>query len=101
MLRTSAIDGKGKGKLSADISSVKSEQSKFKWTKVKKELPLSKIEVRPRCLFGLSNCQKKQLQKLSVQELNESNILWVYSNTMLIDDMTKKTHFRKPESTLL
>ena len=45
VLRTLAIDGNGKGKLSADISSVKSEQSKFKWTKVKKELPLSKIEV--------------------------------------------------------
>ena len=77
MLRTSAIDGKGKGKLSTDISSVKSEQSKFKWTKVKKELPLSKIEVRSRCLFGLSNWQKKKLQKLSVQELKESNMVWV------------------------
>ena len=40
-LKTSAIDGKEKGKLSVDIPSV-DEQSMLKGPRVKKEVPLSK-----------------------------------------------------------
>ena len=59
--RTSAIDGKAKKKLRVDISSVKSEQNKLKGLKIKKEVPLSKTEVQPRCLPGSSIWQKKKL----------------------------------------
>jgi len=59
--RTSAIDGKAKKKLRVDIPSVKSEQNKLKGLIIKKEVPLSKTEVQPRCLPGSSNWQKKKL----------------------------------------
>ena len=65
MLKTSDIGGKGKEKLSVDIPSVKSEQSKLKGPKIKNEVPLSKIEVQPRYLLGSSRWQKKKLQRLS------------------------------------
>ena len=59
--RTSAIDGKAKKKLRVDIPSVKSEQNKLKGLIIKKEVPLSKTEVQPRCLPGSSIWQKKKL----------------------------------------
>ena len=86
VLKTSAIGDKGKKKLSVDIPSVKSEQSKFKGPKIKKEVPLSKIEVRPRCLLGSSNWQKKKLQKLNAQELKEKNMAWVPKGSIRTQD---------------
>ena len=65
VLNTSAIGGQGKEKLNVDIPSVESEQSKLKGPKIKHEVPLSKIEVQPRCLLGSSRWQKKKLQRLS------------------------------------
>ena len=53
--KTSAISDKGKGKLSVDSPSVKSEQSKFKGPKIDKEVPLSKDGVQPRCPLSTSN----------------------------------------------
>jgi hypothetical protein len=84
--KTSAISDKGKGKLSVDIPSVKSEQSKFKGPKIDKEVLLSKIEVRPRCLLGSSNWQKKKLQKLSAQDLKEKNMAWVPKGSIQTQD---------------
>ena len=84
--KTSAISDKGKGKLSVDIPSVKSEQSKFKGPKIDKEVPLSKIEVRPRCLLGSSNWQKNELQKLSAQELKERNMALVPKRSIQTQD---------------
>ena len=40
-------------------------------------MPLSKIEVQPRCSLGSSNLQRKKLQKLSAQELREKGMAWV------------------------
>ena len=40
-------------------------------------MPLSKIEVQPRCSLGSSNLQRKKLQKLSSQELREKGMAWV------------------------
>ncbi|PUZ46526.1 hypothetical protein GQ55_7G087200 [Panicum hallii var. hallii] len=47
VLRTSAIDGKGREKSSVDIPSVKSKQSRLKELKIKKELLLSRTEAKP------------------------------------------------------
>ena len=86
MLKTSDIGGKGKEKLSVDIPSVKSEQSKLKGPKIKKEVPLSKIEVQPRCLLGSSSWQKKKLQRLSAQELKEKGMAWVPKGSIQTQD---------------
>jgi len=71
-LKTSAIDGKEKGKLSVDIPSV-DEQSMLKGPRVKKEVPLSKTEAQPRCSLDSSNWQRKKLQGLCAQELKEKH----------------------------
>ena len=83
VLKTSAIGDKGKKKLSVDIPSVKSEQSKFKGPKIKKEVPLSKDGVQPRCPLSTSNWQKRNLQKLSIQELKERKMAWVPKGMMI------------------
>mgnify|MGYP007017564297 FL=1 len=57
--------------------SAKSEEKKLRVHKAKKELPLVKTESQPRCPLGLSYWQKKKLQKLSAQELEERNMAWV------------------------
>jgi len=72
--------------LSVDIPNVKSEQSKFEGPKIKREVPLSKIDVRSRCLLGSSNWQKKKLQKLSAQELTERNMVWVPTESIQTQD---------------
>ena len=64
VLKTSAIDGKGKEKLSVDPPSVKSEQNKLKGLKIKKEVLLSKTEVQPRCLLGSSNWKKAEAPEI-------------------------------------
>ena len=62
VLETSAIDGKGREKLSVDISNAKSEQSELKKPKIKKKSLLSRIEAKPSHPFDSSNWQKKKLQ---------------------------------------
>ena len=57
--------------------SAKSEEKKLRVHKDKKELPLVKTESQPRCPLGLSYWQKKKLQQLSAQELEERNMAWV------------------------
>ena len=57
--------------------SVKSEEKKLRVHKVKNELPLVKTESQLRCPLGLSYWQKKELQKLSAQELRKKSMAWV------------------------
>ena len=47
VLETSAIDGKGREKLTFDIPNAKSEQSELKKPKTKKKSLLSRIEAKP------------------------------------------------------
>jgi len=49
------------GKLSIDIRDAKSEQKKVKVPKIKKELLLSKTEIKPICLIDLPKWQEKKL----------------------------------------
>ena len=57
--------------------SAKSEEKKLKVHKAQKELPLVETKSQSRCSLGLSYWQKKELQKLSAQELEERNMAWV------------------------
>jgi hypothetical protein len=57
--------------------SAKSEEKKLRVHKAKKELPLVETESQPRCPLSLSCWQKKELQKLSAQELRKKNMAWV------------------------
>lgn len=59
---------------SIDTLGAKSEQRELEVSKIKEDLPLSKYEQQPRCPVGLSNWQKKKLQRLSEQELKEKNM---------------------------
>ena len=60
-----------------ESQSAKSEEKKLRVHTVKQELPLLKTESQPRCPLGLSYWQRKKLQKLSAQELEERNMAWV------------------------
>jgi hypothetical protein len=42
--------------------------------KIKKDLPLSKTEIKPICSIGLSKWQEKELPKLSVEKLKEKRL---------------------------
>jgi hypothetical protein len=42
--------------------------------KIKKDLSLSKIEVKPICSIGLPKWQEKKLQKLSAEKLKEKGL---------------------------
>ena len=57
--------------------SAKSEEKKLRVHKAQKELPLVETKSQSRCSLGLSYWQKKKLQKLSAQELEERNMAWV------------------------
>ena len=57
-------------------SSGKSEGKKLRVHKVKQELPLLQTKSQPGCPLGLSYW-KKELQKLSAQELEKRNMAWV------------------------
>ena len=61
----------------ASQSSAKSEEKKFRAHKLKQELPLLQTKSQPGCPLDLSYWQKKKLQKLSAQELEERNMAWV------------------------
>ena len=60
-LKNPAIDDKEVGKSSIDIVGVKSEQKKVWVPKIKKDLPLSKTEIKPICSIGLPKWQEKKL----------------------------------------
>ena len=53
LLKNPAIDGKEVEKSSIDILGVKSKQKKVRVPKIKKDLPLSKIEIKWICSIGL------------------------------------------------
>ena len=57
--------------------SAKSEEKKLRVHKARKESPLVKTKSQSRCSLGLFYWQKKKLQKLSAQELEERNMAWV------------------------
>ena len=61
----------------ASQSSAKSEGKKLRVHKVKQEFPLLQTKSQPGCPLGLSYWQKKKLQKLSAQEIEERNMAWV------------------------
>jgi hypothetical protein len=46
-------------------------------SKFKKELPLFKTEIKPRCSLSLPKWQEDKLQKLSVEKLKEKGLGWV------------------------
>ena len=45
--------------------------------KIKKDLLLSKIEIKSICSIGLPKWQEKKLQKLSAKKLKENGLAWV------------------------
>jgi hypothetical protein len=75
--KNSVIDGKEVGKSSINILGAKSEQKKMRVPKVKNDLPLSKIEIKPICSTSLPKWQEKKLQKLSAEKLKEKGLAWV------------------------
>ena len=77
MKKNLAIDDKEVGKSSIDILGAKSEQKKVRVPKIKKDLPLSKIEIKPIYSIGLPKWQQKKLQKLSAEKLEEKGMAWV------------------------
>nr|TKW29622.1 hypothetical protein SEVIR_3G407900v2 [Setaria viridis] len=76
-LSTSASNGKDEEKSAIDPPSAKSEQKKLKKAENKKRALLSKTEAKPSYPLGLSNWQKKKLQRLSAQELKKKGMAWV------------------------
>jgi hypothetical protein len=77
LLKNPAIDGKEVGKLSIDIICAKSEQKEVRVPKIKKDLPLSKTEIKLICSIGLPKWQEKKLQKFSAEKLKEKGLAWV------------------------
>ena len=77
LLKNRAIDGKEIWKSSIDILGAKSEQKKVRVPKIKKDLPLSKTEIKLICSIGLLKWQEKKLQKLSAEKLKEKGLAWV------------------------
>jgi hypothetical protein len=72
LLKNPAIDGKEVGKSSIDILGAKSEYKKVGVPKIKKDLPLSKTEIKPICSIGLPKWQENKLQKLSAEKLKKA-----------------------------
>ena len=60
-----------------ESQSAKSEEKKLRVHKVKQELSLLQTKSQPGCPLGLSYWRKKELQKLSAQELKKKNMAWV------------------------
>jgi hypothetical protein len=77
LLKNPAIDGKEVGKSSTDIIGAKSEQKKVRVPKIKKDLPLSKTEIKLICSICLPKWQEKKLQKFSEEKLKEKGLAWV------------------------
>jgi hypothetical protein len=77
VLSASATNGKEREKSSVDPPSAKSEQKELKRSKNKTGALLSKTEAKSSHPLGLSNWQKKKLQKLSAQELRKTGTAWI------------------------
>jgi hypothetical protein len=77
LLKNLAIDGKRVGKSSIDILGAKSKQKNVRVPKIKKDLLLSKTEIKPICSTCLPKWQEKKLQKLNVEKLKEKGLTWV------------------------
>jgi hypothetical protein len=77
LLKNLAIYGKEVGKSPIDILGAKSEQKMVRVPKIKKDLSLSKIEIKPICSIGLSKWYERKLQKLSAEKLKEKGLAWV------------------------
>jgi hypothetical protein len=65
------------GKSPINILGAKSEQKKLRVPKIKKELLLSKIEIKLICSISLPKWQENKLQKLSAEKLKEKGLAWV------------------------
>jgi G3E family GTPase len=87
VLITSAIGGKGKEKSFVDPPSAKYEQKEVKRSKNKRGAMLSKTEAKSSHPLGLSNWQKKELQKLSAQELRKKGMAWIPKGSIRTQDM--------------
>jgi hypothetical protein len=87
VLSASATNGKGKEKSSIHSSSAKSEQKEVKRLKNKRGALLSKIEAKSSHPLGLSNWQKKELQKLSARELRKKGMAWIPKGSTRTQDM--------------
>jgi hypothetical protein len=90
LLKTSANDGKEVEKSSIDVVCAKFEQKKMKVPKIKKELPLSKIEAKPTCSIGLPKWKEKKLQKLSAEKPKEKGLAWVLNEEFKLRRMMLK-----------
>jgi hypothetical protein len=77
LLKNPAIDDKEVGKSSIDFLDAKFEQKKVRVPKIKKELPLSKIETKLICSIDLPKWQENKLQKLSAEKLKDKGLAWV------------------------
>jgi hypothetical protein len=100
VFNTSAIGGTGKEKSYIHTSSAKSEQKEVKRLKNKRGALVSKTEVKSSHPLGLSNWQKKELQKLSAQELRKKGMTWIpkgsIRNQVMVDDQAKgATHLKE------
>ena len=86
VLSTSATNGKGNEKSAVDPSSAKSEQKNLKKPKNKKGALLPKTEANSSHPLGVSNWQKKELQKFSAQELKKRGMAWVPKGSIRTQD---------------
>ena len=78
----------------ASQSSAKSEGKKLRVHKVKQELPLLQIKSQLGCPLDLSYWQKKELQKLSAQELEKRNMAWVPKGNIQNKDYVRASFTR-------
>uniref|UniRef100_K3ZM83 Uncharacterized protein n=1 Tax=Setaria italica TaxID=4555 RepID=K3ZM83_SETIT len=100
VLSTLATNGKGKEKSVIDPPRAKSEKNKLKAPKNKKRALLSKTKAKSSYPLGLSNWQKKKLQKLSVPELRKKSMAWVRKGSIQIqnkDDEKRRYERRSPK----
>lgn len=86
VLETSATISEKMKQLCTDNLDVESEQKKLKVPKVKDKLLQFTRESQPRYPLGLSNWEKKKLQRLSAQELKEKNMAWVPKGSVQTQD---------------
>jgi hypothetical protein len=77
LLQNLAIDGKEIRKSSIDILGAKCEPKKMRVPKIKKIVPLSKVEINPICSISLLMWQEKELWKFSAEKLKEKGLSWV------------------------
>jgi G3E family GTPase len=87
VFNTLATNGKEREKSSVDPRSAKFERKELKRSKNKRGALLSKTEEKLSHPLGLSNWQKKELQKLSAQELRKKGMAWIPKGSTRTQDM--------------